>query len=934
MRWIHILAVPALASVALATGGCGASTYHLRGPSTGFYYGEAPPVDQLAALDQVVLEPLTAPAPRLKELHSRGSRALAYLSVGEVARTRPWFSEIKPAWIIGENNAWNSVILDQGNPEVREFLLGLAQRFWKQGFRGFFLDTTDSHLLALGKKPRERQIWEAGLVKFIKALGKRFGGGRILVNRGFEVLPRVAKVIHGVVAESLYAAWDQESKRFAHVPAPARRWLRTQLRLARRLGLPVTVIDYLPAEQRHKARATARRIADEGFVPWIASPLHDTVGLGLVEPFPRRVLVLYDGSETPVEEGDFHQKLGVVLDHLGLLPHHLDVRGPLPSLAVRLHHRYAGIFLWVRSSRLKDGQRLKRWLGQQLHRHMRVVVFGSLGFEPDAGFLDLLGLAMANDPPRAPITVRRMKKDVVGFEAQPRTLARDLLPWRTRSPEVESWLEMEDAEGRRLDPVVVGPWGAMVQLPMVFRYGRGSSPRWIVDPFTLVRRSLDLPDDLPVPDLTTENGSRLLTTHIDGDGFASKSEFPGSPYAGESLEKRILRRYRVPTTVSIVEAEVGPKGLYPGASPRLERIARSNFSLPHVEIASHSFSHPFSWKGATHGTGEAGHYGRHLPVKGYKFNLEREIKGSVAYINKRLAPAGKRVRVFLWTGDCFPTARALELTRELGLYNVNGGDTNITMADPTLTNVSPLGRELPGGHFQVYAPIINENVYTNLWRGPYWGYQRVIETFKLVDSPRRLKPLSIYYHYYSATKSASVRALEKVYDWALKQRPLPLWISEYAARAQAARRVTLARRLEGGWELRSPSGFPRTVRLTGGAWPDLAASRGVAGVRDLPQGRYVHLRGGDRVVIKTSASAPEGHAHLVRANAPILRWQRRGRRLAFRLRGHVPVEATLGAVAPECVIERGAPAVKRDGARMTLNFSGKDTGETILACPE
>ena len=352
-----------------------------------------------------------------------------------------------------------------------------------------------------------------------------------------------------------------------------------------------------------------------------------------------------------------------------------------------------------------------------------------------------------------------------------------------------------------------------------------------------------------------------------------------------------------------------------------------------MELASHSFSHPFNWQGATNDADKAGKY--HLPVKGYTFSLEREIKGSVAYINRRLAPAGKRVKVFLWTGDCQPSTDALEMTRALGLYNVNGGDTDITNADPSLTNVWPVGREVSGGHYQVYAPVINENVYTNLWRGPFWGYQRVIETFKLLDSPRRLKPMGIYYHYYSATKAASVRALEKVYKYAMDQRPLPLWISQYAARAQAVREVTVARRLEGGWEARSPSGFPRTLRLSGNVWPDLDASLGVAGARDLPQGRYLSLAGGKVSVIKTRGAAAENPGpHLVRANAPILRWDRRGNGLAFRLRGHVPVELVLGGVAAGCEPGKGARSVKRQGAQMTLTYTRNDTGEATLVCHE
>ena len=70
-----------------------------------------------------------------------------------------------------------------------------------------------------------------------------------------------------------------------------------------------------------------------------------------------------------------------------------------------------------------------------------------------------------------------------------------------------------------------------------------------------------------------------------------------------------------------------------------------------------------------------------------------------------------------------------------------------------------------GQELQVYAPVINENVYTNLWTGPYYGFRRVLETFALTESPRRLKPIDVYYHFYSGAKVAGQQAWAEVYDF-------------------------------------------------------------------------------------------------------------------------------------------------------------------------
>lgn len=89
-------------------------------------------------------------------------------------------------------------------------------------------------------------------------------------------------------------------------------------------------------------------------------------------------------------------------------------------------------------------------------------------------------------------------------------------------------------------------------------------------------------------------------------------------------------------------------------------------------------------------------------------------------------------------------------------------------ARSTVTQVEGLGLERDG-LFQVFAPNQNENVYTNEWRGPFYGFERVIETFEFTETPRRLKPINIYFHTYLTTKLAGMRSLDKVFSYAMAQ---------------------------------------------------------------------------------------------------------------------------------------------------------------------
>ncbi len=923
MRGLWLLALLLLACPAV----------HAQNPSIAFFYGQPAPLDLLAQFDQVVVQP--EHIDNLAALHKDGTEVFAYLSVGEAERFRSGYRELDKRWFLGVNHGWGSDIVDLTRPGWREYLLEKRMAaLWAKGYRGFFLDTLDSYQAVI-KDPAGQAAQTRALADLIRAMHQRFPGIKLLFNRGFEVLPEVSGLAVGMVAESLFHGWDPAGKRYAQVGEQDRAWLVGRLQEARdRYHLPVTVIDYLPPQQRDLARQTARRIADLGFTPWIANPALDYMGVGAVEVMPRRILVLYDGQEQDLAYSAAHRFLAMPLEHLGYAVDYRDVRDALPEYV--LTGRYAGIATWFTDDELPESRRYRGWLLRQIDEGMKVAIFGHPGFSPDKALLKRLGLTPVLERPRAPLKITRADT-LIGFEAQPVPQDRVLPLWRVIDSDISPHLSLTDASGTRVDPVFTASWGGMALDPYVLDTGYADRRRWMVDPFMFLRQALQLPA-MPAPDLTTENGRRLLMAHIDGDGFPSRAEMPGTPFAAQVILDEVLKVYPVPTTVSIIEGEVGPKGLYPALAPQLEAIAKEIFRLPLVEIASHSYSHPFQWRKLQSDTQGDGGY--HLDIPGYIFDLRREIEGSVEYINTRLAPPGKPVRVFLWSGDALPGKDALAMTRALGLANLNGGNTLMTLEHPSLTQAYPAAR--PVGEFlQVYAPVINENVYTDLWRNSFYGYKKVIETFRLTDAPRRLKPISIYYHFYSGSKPASLKALHEVYRWALGQETLPVWVSGYSAKVEDFERLTLARRLDGGWQIRG-LGALRTLRLDAElGWPDLERSQGVAGVRDLPQGRYVSFGSDSVALLHLKPQRPET-PYLEQANATVLRWQPEGQSqgqyqrasVRLRLQGHVPVHMAIAGAHIGCRVAWHGGELQgslRSGA-LHFDFPVTDTGEAQFVC--
>jgi hypothetical protein len=444
---------------------------------------------------------------------------------------------------------------------------------------------------------------------------------------------------------------------------------------------------------------------------------------------------------------------------------------------------------------------------------------------------------------------------------------------------------------------------------------------------------------MPAPNVTTENGRRLFMTHVDGDGFASRVEFPGADYSGEALYEQVFSRYKIPMTLSVIEGEVGPKGLYPQISPRLEEIARKMFALPYVEIGTHTYSHPFEWEDVDATTGEridrgGGDTAFSLNIPNYKFNIDREITGSIDYINTRLAPPGKKTVILQWPGNCEPPAIVVRKTYAAGVQNINGGDTVITKSANSWTNIAPIGVDKGPGAYQVYAPNQDENVYTNDWLGPFYGFTRVLETFDLTDKPLRFKPIDIYYHMYSGTKVASLRALDQIFSTVLKEPVLPVRITDYTHKVLDWHNFAVARAIAPAGAARSPDsnwivrgdGEVRELRAPPGSVPDLRASAGVTGYDVGADGTYIHFADGAASFAITQADAAQTAnaqlPYIAVANGYVRQFKRTARGMAFEFGGYYQPFVQL-ANAGTCSVEVAgrSVAVQRNGSSLRFDTS-------------
>ncbi len=582
-------------------------------------------------------------------------------------------------------------------------------------------------------------------------------------------------------------------------------------------------------------------------------------------PIPRKILVLY-GEGQSERENPIFQYAGPVLHYFGLLPEYRDARTrPLPD-----DHRMAdvrAVVITLQQSLKKGRLDYLRWLLHQMDQGRKLVILGQLGVPPETAHPEeqrlrreiwkRLGIRQEGfrAVPRFRLRYTLKDPDMVEYEREYPPYPSAYYQATIVDPRLTPHLVVDSLDGELPPAALVGthPNGGFA-LPGTFLWfdPETFTVQWYIDPFRFFSESLDL-DRVPAPDPTTLNGMRVAFSHIDGDAFGGHTDVPGYRTCAEVIRDEILKKFDFPVSVSVITAEVDPSAL---GSPYLRKLAREIFRLPNVEPASHSFSHPFYWD-PNYVYKSRYHRLHGLVVPGYRFDPRVEILGSVSYISEDLAPPDKPCRLFFWTGNCEPLPSDLALCDRAGILNINGGDTLLDSEHPSLSFVSPLFWVV-GGHVQVLTGQANENILTNLWKGPYFGFRNIIETMKRTEEPRRLKPIDIYYHFYSGQYEASLNALKEVYTWALQQDIAPVFTSRYIQMVKDFRKVRFFRQEDGAIAVED-YGTCLTVRLhSSQGIPDLIRSRNVIGYDRHDDWIYVSLQPGAKravIAMKTGAEA-------------------------------------------------------------------------------
>ncbi len=646
----------------------------------------------------------------------------------------------------------------------------------------------------------------------------------------------------------------------------------------------------------------------------------------VTRPVKRDLIALYDSRhEARPSDSRIHRLAEMPLNWLGFKLTYVDVNGALPGSEAL--ETYRGVVTWFIEP-LQDPSKVLGWLDGATAKGLRYICLGEVAPpEPPSTseavnrLMARLGLKPSDQfvAVTSKVKIGTLDANMIGYERPVDKVLPEFRVMEAAAPTLKVYLSAivpgDEAETTSV-LVATSPGGGYAADAFTFYYDATSDrARWTLNPFAFFSEALGN-ERFPIPDVTTLSGRRMYFSHIDGDGWNNISEIEGYREAQASAADVILREVvepypDLPISIGLIAGDAIPEL---GGLERTQASARTFFALPQVEVATHTYTHPFTWsffdnykradelamietasrppetlldharnflyrvagKSGLTSTGNAYIAGSADLPRGYlkePFDLHKEVKGALE-ASERFAPAGKKAAIYLWSGDAEPFEAAVAATRAAGVRNMNGGDNRFDAEYPSVFYVPPIARPV-GRERQIYAANSNENTYTNFWHGPYFGQMMLKETLDRTETPRRLKPFNLYYHMYSGEKPGSLAAVKTFVDLARTSPVIPVVASHYAAIADDYFATEITQEDVNSWSV-SKRGNLQTVRFddADALDIDLVRSKGVLGSRRVNGSLYVALDAEvEPLSIVTTARDATANAAAPRPSLVESRWQ-------------------------------------------------------------
>lgn len=238
------------------------------------YYGESEDPANFAPYSLVVFESENHPV--IEGLLESGKTVLGYLNLGEVEDNRFYFKEVKDEGILLEENPnWKgSFFVDLRDKRwTKRVLENLIPAILFQGFTGIFIDTLDNAAYLEEKDPSKYKGMKKAAIDLVKAIRLNYPDMKIMLNRGFEILPGVAKDIDMELAESIFSEYNQKKKTYELIAKPTYESHVKVLKEAQKINpnLEIYTLDYWDLKDPEGIKKIYHAEREQGFIPYVAT---------------------------------------------------------------------------------------------------------------------------------------------------------------------------------------------------------------------------------------------------------------------------------------------------------------------------------------------------------------------------------------------------------------------------------------------------------------------------------------------------------------------------------------------------------------------------------------------------------------------------------------------------------------------------------------
>ena len=224
--------------------------------------------------------------PPISPMLSSGKTVLGYISLGEIADYRSWYKEVsKEGLLLNENQFWpGSYLIDlRDHRWTKRVIEELIPKILRQGFSGIFIDTLDNaaELERIDKKKYAGMTSSA--VDLIKAIRRHYPEIKIVLNRGYDLLPHVGGEIDIALGESVYSTYNHQTKKYGLVNKNLYKQQVDILQNAAKQfpDLQIYTLDYWEPEDFKGIKKIYKTQRENGFVPYVS-----TIGLDRIVAEP------------------------------------------------------------------------------------------------------------------------------------------------------------------------------------------------------------------------------------------------------------------------------------------------------------------------------------------------------------------------------------------------------------------------------------------------------------------------------------------------------------------------------------------------------------------------------------------------------------------------------------------------------------------------